>query len=163
MDRRTVFAATVNEWNFLVDQTGNSRWWTIPVTKLDFAHDIEMQQVFAQLAKLYHEGEQWWLTREEEDWLQAHNLQHQAVSVVEERIRARIDPNGKKPRSMTASKVLQEVGYRNPTNSQAKEAGAVLRSIYGQPTKNHGFMKWKVALLDADMAEWQAKQDEEEY
>lgn len=163
MDRRTVFAATVNEWNFLVDQTGNSRWWTIPVTKLDFAHDIDMQQLFAQVAKLYDEGEQWWLTREEEDWLTAHNKHHQAVSVIEERIRERIDLNSKEPRYMTASKVLEEVGFRHPSNSQAKEAGAVLRSLYGQPRKIQGIMKWKVALLDADMAMWQAKDEDEEY
>jgi putative DNA primase/helicase len=163
MDRRTVSAGTVNEWNFLVDQTGNSRWWTIPVTKLDFTHDIDMQQVFAQLAVLHGEGEQWWLTGPEEDWLANHNRQHQAVSVIEERLRERIDPDGKKPRSMTASKVLEEIGYRNPTNAQAKEAGAVLRSLYGPPKKIQGIMKWKVALLDGDMAMWQAKDEDEEY
>jgi predicted P-loop ATPase len=29
--RRTVFCATVNEENFLVDHTGNTRWWTLPL------------------------------------------------------------------------------------------------------------------------------------
>lgn len=33
--RRTVFCATVNEENFLVDQTGNTRWWTIPVVEIN--------------------------------------------------------------------------------------------------------------------------------
>ena len=47
--RRTVFAATVNDSNFLVDATGNSRWWTIPVKDINYKHGIDMQQVFAQL------------------------------------------------------------------------------------------------------------------
>ncbi|KRA82547.1 hypothetical protein ASD76_00060 [Altererythrobacter sp. Root672] len=156
MDRRTVFAGTVNEWNFLIDPTGNSRWWTIPVTKLDFGHDIDTQQVFAQLAVDYRNGEQWWLNRPEEDLLASLNIAHQSVSVIEERILERIDQADKKPRSMTASKVLEELGFRNPSNAQAKEAGAVLRSIYGPPKRIQGIMKWRVSLLEVDMATWQA-------
>ena len=48
--RRTVFIATVNGMNFLSDPTGNTRWWTIAVDDLNFRHDIDMQQLFAQLA-----------------------------------------------------------------------------------------------------------------
>jgi putative DNA primase/helicase len=163
LPRRTVFAATVNECNFLVDPTGNTRWWTIPVEEIDHEHDIDMQQVFAQLAVRYRAGEQWWLDDAEQQMLEALNSEHQAASVIEERIRERIDPNGKNLRSMTASKVLEEIGYRNPSNAQAKEAGAVLRSLYGPPKKIQGIMKWKVALLDADMAEWQRSDEDEEY
>jgi predicted P-loop ATPase len=163
LPRRTVFAATVNEWNFLVDPTGNTRWWTIPVEKLDHQHEIDMQQVFAQLAVRYREGEQWWLDDAEQQLLDALNSHHQAASVIEERIRERIDPSGKNPRSMTASKVLEEIGIRHPSNAQAKEAGAVLRSIYGPPKRVQGIMKWKVALLDADMAAWQATEQDQVY
>lgn len=43
--RRTVFYATVNSSDFLVDPTGNSRWWTIAVEHIDFNHGIDMQQL----------------------------------------------------------------------------------------------------------------------
>lgn len=158
--RRTVFAATVNEWNFLVDPTGNTRWWTIPVAALDHTHNLDMQQVFAQLAVDYRKDEQWWLTDEEQRMLDALNSHHQAASVIEERIREAVDPKGSKPRSMTATKLLQEIGVKFPSNAQAKEAGAVLRSLYGPPKKIQGIMKWKVALLPADMAAWQENDDE---
>lgn len=163
LDRRTVFAATVNEGNFLVDTTGNSRWWTIAVEALDHGHDLLMQQVFAQVAVQHRAGEQWWLTDEEQQMLDAVNRHHQAASVIEERIRERIDGRERKSRYLTASKVLEKVGFRFPSNSQAKEAGAVLRSIYGSPKKINGIMKWRVYLLDADMAEWQAREDDQEY
>ena len=163
MARRTVFAATVNEWNFLVDTTGNTRWWTIPVESLDHTHDIDMQQVFAQLAVDYRKGEQWWLTDDEQTMLDRMNSNHQAASVIDERVREAIDPKGAKPRSMTASKVLQEIGIKFPSNAQAKEAGAVLRSIYGPPNKIQGLMKWKVALQSLDMATWQLADEENEY
>lgn len=161
--RRTEFAATVNEWNFLVDPTGNTRWWTIPVEALDHNHDLDMQQVFAQLAVSYRDGEQWWLTDGEQQVLDSLNSNHQAASVIEERLREAIDTRGRDARSMTASKVLQEIGIRFPSNTQAKEAGAVLRSIYGPPKKIQGIMKWKVALLGPNMAAWQANDDDAEY
>ena len=161
MARRTVFAATVNEWNFLVDPTGNTRWWTIPVESLDHTHDLDMQQVFAQLAVDYRKREQWWLTDDEQKLLDELNSKHQAASVIEERIHEALDPKKRNPRSMTASKVLQEIGIKFPSNAQAKEAGAVLRSIYGPPKKIQGLMKWKVAMLPPDMAAWQAGNDEE--
>ena len=159
--RRTVFAATVNEWNFLVDPTGNTRWWTIPVEKLDHGHNIDMQQVFAQLAVRYCDGEPWWLDDAEQQILDSLNSNHQAASVIEERIREWIDPTGQRPRSLTASKVLQEIGIRYPSNAQAKEAGAVLRSIYGPPKKIQGIMKWKVSLLTEHMAVWQTNLEAE--
>ena len=161
MARRTVFAATVNEWNFLVDPTGNTRWWTIPVDSLDHTHDLDMQQVFAQLAVDFRQGAQWWLTDEEQKLLDGLNSKHQAASVIEERIHEALDPKNRNLRSMTASKVLQEIGIKFPSNAQAKEAGAVLRSIYGPPKKIQGLMKWKVAILPPDMAAWQAGNDEE--
>lgn len=163
LKRRTVFAATVNEWNFLVDPTGNTRWWTIPVEKLDHCHDIDMQQVFAQLALRYRAGDQWWLTDGEQQILDALNQNHQAASVIEERIRERIDPDGKNPKAMTATKLLEEIGIRNPNNPQAKEAGGVLRSIYGPPKKVRGIMKWKVALLDEWAVEQKTSEDDTEY
>jgi putative DNA primase/helicase len=163
MPRRTVFAGTVNEWNFLIDQTGNTRWWTLPVVSLDFKHDIDMQQVFAQLAVEYRKGEQWWLNEHEETLLNDLNSQHQVVSPIEERIRERVDPKGKNARSMTATKVLEEIGFKTPSNAQCKECGAVLRSIYGPPKRVQGIMKWKVALLGPNMAEWQAEAADEEY
>ncbi|MEJ7927420.1 VapE domain-containing protein [Sphingobium sp. AN641] len=89
--RRTVFMATVNETNFLVDATGNSRWWTIRAESIDFNHGIDMQQVFAQLADMLDDGAIWWLDREEEEALEQENGSHLMVSVVEESVLAAID------------------------------------------------------------------------
>ena len=63
--RRTVFTATVNEKKFLVDQTGNRRWWTVPVTDVNSYHSVDMQQLWAQVLELWRSGERWYLTREE--------------------------------------------------------------------------------------------------
>ncbi|QNE05999.1 virulence-associated E family protein [Croceicoccus marinus] len=163
MGRRTVFAASVNDSNFLVDQTGNSRWWTIPCEKLDFQHEIDLQQVFAQLAKDYRQGEQWWLTPDEEAQLEEQNKRFQWVSVIEEQILERAQPDGQYGKYMTARQVLIELGFSNPTNAQCKEAGAVLRSIYGEPKRVNGRTQWKVYLRSSAQVWHREEPDPNEY
>lgn len=48
--RRTIFFGTVNPSEFLVDNTGNDRFWTVPVIKLllNYLEQIDMQQLWAQ-------------------------------------------------------------------------------------------------------------------
>lgn len=148
--RRTVFCATVNEENFLVDQTGNTRWWTIPVVAIDYEHDIDMQQVFAQLAVEIEAGTSWWLTREEELQLEAQNKHHRAVSSIEERLLAVLDFQRPQERWATrsATEVVQAIGISNPTNPQCRECGRILREHFGPPKKIQGIMKWRVPLRE---------------
>lgn len=149
--RRTVFCATVNDRSFLVDDTGNSRWWTIPVTSINFDHGINMQQLFAQLAVDFHNDNQWWLTQEEEQWLEFMNKSHRRVSVVRERVLVALDfnlPLEKRP-AMTSTEVLINVGIDRPTNSQCKECCAVLREQFGESKRVRGADKWHVPLRNA--------------
>lgn len=147
--RRTVFLATVNDANFLVDQTGNSRWWTIPCERLDFRHDVDMQQLFAQMLVEVEAGEPWWLSDAEEASLARWNARHMAVSAIAELLDERLDLDlagtpGLPP--MTASETLKLIGYDKPTNQQAKECGSALRERLGEPSRIQGRMCWRVPL-----------------
>lgn len=147
--RRTVFAATVNEEAFLIDPTGNSRWWTIAVQKLDYTHSIDMQQLFAQLALDFRDRKQWWLTSEEEQRLAAYNLRHRSSTAIAERLRDHLDLEpgfDAAGKAMTAIEVLSELGISSPTNAQCKECGSALRELYGPPKRINGRDKWRVHL-----------------
>ena len=151
--RRTVFCATVNDENFLVDSTGNTRFWTLPVTKIDYAHDIDMQQVFAQLKVYYDDGVQWWLTADEEAQLEEQNKKHRAVSAIRERLLDAIDPDieaTSKTPAMTCTKVLKQIRIEQPTSAQVKECGVVLRELLGDPTMTHGQSHWRVPFREVD-------------
>ena len=76
LPRRTIFCATVNANEFLVDPTGNSRFWTLPVEEILFEHNIDMQQLWAQVLTKYRNNEIWWLDRDEEKILAQYNEQH---------------------------------------------------------------------------------------
>lgn len=146
--RRTVFYATVNASDFLVDDTGNSRFWTIPCTHINHDHSIDMQQVFAQCLSLLEAGEQWWLTADEEQALERQNSKHRSFSLVRDRLSAMIDLDADpaSARYMTASDVLREADFMHPTNAQAKEAAAYLRSLFGDSSRVQGIYKWRVPL-----------------
>lgn len=151
--RRTVFYATVNQTDFLQDNTGNSRWWTLPVVAINYGHSIDMQQVFAQLAVHYHSNAEWWLTAEEEVELEIQNRKHQSISVVGELLANVVDferdplPDD---RAFTPTDLLKMAEITRPTNPQAKECGAILRERYGEPKRINGRDRWRVPLLPGE-------------
>lgn len=147
--RRTVFVATVNQSQFLVDDTGNSRFWTIPVTDIDFAHTIDTQQLFAQLAVDFREDAQWWLDPEEEALLEEQNRHHRTTSAIADRLMSLIDVGRSgepELQARTATELLIELGYPYPTNPQMKECAAFLRERLGNSKRIQGQNKWRVAL-----------------
>lgn len=152
--RRTVFFASVNEDRYLVDDTGNRRWWTVPVTRINYQHGLDMQQVWAELLEHYNNGAQWHLTPEEQDQLNQLNSDHEAVDPVEEMILNRFDWDyvgaGEE---MTASEVLVAIGFDRPNRSQATHASKVLQKLTGQKPhrkKSGRYFKMppKVAAMD---------------
>ena len=151
--RRTVFCATVNDENFLIDSTGNTRFWTIPVLAIDHQHCIDMQQLFAQLAAAFESGEQWWLTDEEEVWLEEENKAFRVVSALRDRLLERLDidavPGAETP-WRTASQVLAAAGVDPIGNAQARECAAILREIVGDPAKKQSQSWWKVVVREFD-------------
>lgn len=145
--RRTVFFATVNDANFLVDHTGNTRWWTLPVLTIDYQHSIDMQQVFAQLAVDFRNGKEWWLTDEEEELLEKHNQDHRSTSVLRELLLNVIDldePVDVDCPNASTTKIFQILDFKNPKNADAKELAGILREYFGEPKKIRGTMCWKV-------------------
>jgi putative DNA primase/helicase len=163
--RRTVFCATVNDPNFLVDDSGNTRWWTIPVITINYNHGIDMQQVFAQLAVEFHAGGLWWLTDQEEELLEAQNNSHRRISVIRELVMAEFDPDlpPEKRKAMTATEVLKTRGIEHPSNTQAKECAAVLREHLGEPKRIRGQNKWRVPLREWSPSAPKHDDDEDMY
>lgn len=68
MERRFVLVGSTNETEFLIDPTGNRRFWIIPVSgKVDIALlKEERDRLWAAAVALYKSGYQWHLTEDEE-------------------------------------------------------------------------------------------------
>jgi putative DNA primase/helicase len=160
--RRTLFIATVNDPNFLVDGTGNSRWWTIAVDALDYDHGIDTQQLFAQMAvEISDGGQQWWLTTEEDGLLADWNARHVVTSMITDSIYAWLELDANRKQNIvtvTPTELLITVGIDRPTNPQAKECGAILRDLFGPPKRINGRDKWRVPLREPVAEDLELKQ-----
>ncbi len=88
--RRTIYAGTVNEREFLADQTGNTRFWPIETTgfDLDGARALwesgEIIQVWLEVETWYKAGENWWLDSKQLQALEEHNEEFRERSSIED-------------------------------------------------------------------------------
>ena len=140
--RRTAFVATVNPQQYLHDDTGNRRYWTVRHgPNMRGLHDVDMQQAWAQAKHLWKSGEQHRLTQDELDRLNAANAEHAEGSAIEELILSSFAWTGQAdayPTWMSATEVLIAIGQDRPNNKQTKECSAVLRKLVGEPKKRNG-------------------------
>ena len=136
--RRTVFFGSVNEAEFLVDDTGNSRWWVIPIERIDSTHTIDMQQVWAEVLTLFEAGEEWWLSRDQEQQLAGIHAMHQRPEPVRDLILGRLDIGAPPERWVTAGDLLREMGIQRPTSTDCRVAATVLREYWGESRYHRG-------------------------
>lgn len=144
-DRRTVFMASVNDSRFLKDPTGNRRFWTISCSKINYRHNIDMQQVWAEIYETkYLKGDPWHLTESELEDLNESNEDFQEISAIEELIRSHYNwENPGVTVKKSAAEVCQEIGYHKPSNSDSKKAADALRKITGKDfKKSNGRQVW---------------------
>jgi putative DNA primase/helicase len=145
--RRTVFFASVNEREFLVDDTGNRRWWVVPVVAIDYTHGIDMQQLWAEVFTWFQAGERHWLSPDEEARLNESNEGHQPSNPIEDLVMAKYDRSAHATRLLSATEVLLELGYREPGRNLLVDAAKVLRKHFGKSTKNNGRRVFRVPPL----------------
>lgn len=77
--RRTVLFGSVNRRDFLADDTGNRRWWTVRVTDCDFRHGIDPGQLWAQVWHERQSGAAYRLTPDELEALALANTESEVI------------------------------------------------------------------------------------
>lgn len=135
--RRTVFFGSVNPREFLNDPTGNRRFWTIECAHLDHSHNLDMQQIWAEVLHMHQRGEGYYLTPEEMDLLNQHNESFTSIDPVEERILSKLcwEDSPDIWRWEQATNVLMDCGFDRPTRQDAATAAAVIRKHNGGLSK----------------------------
>lgn len=138
--RRTVFFGSVNPKQFLHDTTGNRRYWTIECEHIDHSHNIDTQQLWAQVFTLYRAGETHFLQPEEMKMLNDHNEAFMAVDPIEEKILTRLDWDAPKEvwQWMTTTDVLAAIGIEKTNMSDTVKASQALRKHGCEPRRSHG-------------------------
>ncbi|MBD1856453.1 MULTISPECIES: VapE domain-containing protein [Leptolyngbya] len=117
MQRRFVLVGTTNETEFLIDPTGERRFWIIPVSgKIDIALlKEERDRLWAAAVALYKSGYQWHLTDDEEREAKLIADQFQRTDPWEEEIKASLQ--GK---AMVSIKEILDFNLQCPINQQTQ-------------------------------------------
>jgi putative DNA primase/helicase len=150
--RRTAFFGSVNDENFLIDETGNRRYWTIGTTHINHNHTIDMQQLWAEVYESkYLAGEEQWLNDYEFKLMMKANEEFEVVDPIEDGVRSRFDFEGyeNRPRLfITGRQILNEIGINEPNRAQSMKLANILKKLkvgtkkgkqgklYSMPQKN---------------------------
>ena len=135
--RRTVFFASVNDSKFLSDNTGNRRYWTIDCLSIDYKHQIDMQQFWAEVKTLYEAGESWFLDDAELASLNESNEQFMTLDPIAERLETRLDWSAANVDWMwrTSTEVALLIGLPNPSRSDVTRVATYLQKNKGCTAK----------------------------
>lgn len=135
--RRTVFFGSVNPNEFLHDMTGNRRYWTIACEALDLHHNIDMQQLWAEVKALLDAGESWFLTPDEMAMLNDGNKKFEVIDPIQERLSSGLCWDDAQSLWVwkSATDVLIDIGIDRPTQSDSTRAATILRSMNGNTSK----------------------------
>jgi hypothetical protein len=135
--RRTVFFASVNDSKFLSDNTGNRRYWTIDCLNIDYKHQIDMQQFWAEVKTLYEAGESWFLDEAELASLNESNEQFMTLDPISERLETRMDWDAPTIdwQWRTATEVALLIGLPNPSRSDVTRVATYLHKNRGCTAK----------------------------
>jgi putative DNA primase/helicase len=155
--RRTSFCASVNPKNFLTDGTGARRFLPLAVVNCNPYHDIDMQQLWAQVFELYKTGYIWWCSTELEILLSAEHKKHAEVIPVEELISSWFDLTQLErtgfSEHLTVTGVLNRLGIAVPNALQIKQARAFIEEAGFKEVQRAGVRGYWLARHDFYSAE----------
>ena len=154
--RRTIFCGTVNNKNFLKDDTGNRRFWVIPVKSVNANHNLNLEKLWAEVVYLKNKGETWWLNRDELKALNESNRTFEEKNYIDTLIEALFDWTKNDRYWLKSSDIFLELGAGKELS--ATKIGTSLKkrkiedkllngcSYYKMPkTKNHS--KWEYKMV----------------
>lgn len=148
--RRTSFCASVNPSDFLNDSTGARRFLPLAITNCDHLHNLQLQQLWAQVWELYTSGMQWWCDSELETLLESRHEKHSETSVISEIIGDKFDltsvEKGEMCQHYSITKVLSYCGIQTPTNTQMKQAKETLEKCGFNAVQNKGAKGYWLAI-----------------
>ncbi len=130
--RRTVFAGSVNTETYLVDDTGNRRWWTIPLIRnIRFDHGLDMQQIWAEIYALWIAGHPTQLDREAQERVNDRNSQFEKIDPIKEKLLLHYDWASLSTREMTTTQVMEELGYTKASRTDVTHCGKLIKQLTG--------------------------------
>lgn len=162
MPRTTAFVATVNPEDFLVDPTGERRFWPLAIDLCDWNHGLDLQQLWAQALSLQEAGTQYWLNSDEKRLhdLAAgqHRTRNELTEMVDELLqRRRAVPDVGLWDITRVSDLLRHYGVKSQGNVTFSNLRALLTRHGFEWRASHGREGWFLPPLTVALTEAQKK------
>lgn len=138
LPRRASFAGSVNTAQFLNDTTGSRRFLCFEVEHIEYTHNIDINQAYAQARKLYKDGFRFWFNQEEIKEINLNNEQYQIRSPEEELLLTWFEIADRD----TANNFLNTTQIATKLAERAKlniTDGTVMK--LGKALKKHGYLR----------------------
>ena len=141
-----MFCGTVNPlpdgtYGYLDEPGMHRRWWTIEINqKVDFLHDIDMREVWREVASWVADGEEHWLDQETISALANRNGQENVKRNPYDDLLPRYFQEGRKFEWQTVTDVVEACHKgRLPTNLQSArtQCGQAISRLEPRPRKKH--------------------------
>ncbi|WP_158027035.1 VapE domain-containing protein [Sporomusa sphaeroides] len=120
MPRNTVYYGTVNGDDFLIDDTGERRFWVISITRVNPDDTLDADQLWGEIAhKALIEKKPHFLTPEEIDTLNLQNQQYKKISPEEQALLDRLDWGADRSRwiKITSTELCSMLGIQIRRNN----------------------------------------------
>ena len=148
--RHTVFVGTTNDYEYLTDPTGNSRFWPIACTRFNIeALRRDRDQLWAEAVHRYRAGESWWMSEQEEEIAAIEQEARRVPDPWEARVLefVAIKAKDKQDDTFSVDDALGVVGItldRRDMLAQ-KRMGGVLRALNCDHPKINGLKRWRAS------------------
>jgi hypothetical protein len=139
--RRTVFAGTVNDLQFLHDPTGNRRFWPLSVDAITRDPSIDYQQLWAEMKFKYDAGETWHLSKIEMQQLNIYSEQFTVTEPAIEKLLKKYDfASCVKWQEALMSDICTAIDMPYATKGEIQKLASAIRKYNGgqKPRESNG-------------------------
>lgn len=125
--RRSSYMGTINNKNFLIDDSGDRRFWMLETGEINYEHTIDIQQFWAEIDTLTDIE---WLDREDNRKIIDMNVNYKMEDPLTDRLESYFSRNLIKDgtRHLNTTQILNNAGIINPSKSQLNKSGRWLVS-----------------------------------
>lgn len=154
--RRANILGSVNDDKFLTDTTGNRRWLVFKVIgMIDYQHDVNPDDFWAQAYYLWKNNYQHWLNQEEIKQLNENNEKFRSLSLEEELLLRFFDFNDKKGKGelFSSSEIIEKIIFNVPkfvNKLSVQRMGKALSKHSLHKKMKGGIQKYYVEYLGID-------------
>jgi len=130
--RRTVFAGTVNDLEFLRDSTGNRRFWPIEVSSITRDTEIDYQQLWAEVKTWFDNGEGWHLSAAEILLLNEYSERFTISEPIIESLHSHYDfASCKDWEAVSMKSICEKIGLDKPSIGESMKIATEIRKRNG--------------------------------